>query len=161
LTKFSRRDLLTLLVVAGCSRQRETQVSLPAGGTLHPAIEQALDIILPDGEFPGHAATGVAAKLLEHFGKPSSLQVFLAEFVRTLDNLAEARGEAHFVALSERAKVAVIADAEQQRIPGYLFLRNEAMQMHYSSPTAWPPLGFDHPPQPLGFLDYASPPRNA
>ena len=42
---------------------------------------------------------------------------------------------------------------------GFALLRREVMRLYYSQPPAWPSLGLDGPPQPIGFPDYTDPPQ--
>jgi len=123
-----------------------------------------LDVLLPDGTFPGHRATGVLAPLLSELESRRQTRRALADGVRLLDREARARGAASFRALPEPAGAEILerwSSEETGTIRRFFFqvVRGRAMELHYAHPASWKPLRFGGPPQPDGHFDYAEPPR--
>jgi len=76
-----------------------------------------------------------------------------------LDAQAKNKGKNSFYLLSEAQQIEIVTRAENsnKKSAQYYFfytLRNNVMKYHYSSEHGIEPLGFTHPPQPLGYSDY-------
>lgn len=76
-----------------------------------------------------------------------------------LDAQAKRKGKNSFYLLSQIQQIDIITQAENSRKNSaqyYFFytLRNSLMQYHYSTDIGLTPLGFKHPPQPLGYSDH-------
>lgn len=74
-----------------------------------------------------------------------------------------ARAGRGFAALDEPGREAVVAraaEAPEGSDPRRFFeqTRIVAFFYYYSDAASWPALGYDGPPQPAGFMDYAEPP---
>jgi hypothetical protein len=122
-----------------------------------------LDILIPDGEVPGHRATGILEAVLEDFRSNAQTHKALLDGMELLDEAARRQGGAGFLALDHVGRVRVVEELarSEQGTPGWLFygfLRERAMLRHYADPMAWSALGFHHPPQPRGYYDYREPP---
>ena len=180
-----RRMLLGTLggasLLLGCERKRNKQTAapLPAGGPAsgpagtHSTKEQApprgpaatvaalLDLLLPDGEFPGHRATAVLERLQPQMPEGGKWAPWLARAVDLVDARARQRGAEDFLSLPAAERESLWAELAG-RSPPYRFfyvLREKVMRLHYTHPAAWQALGFPHAPQPIGFLDYEHAPR--
>lgn len=126
-------------------------------------LETLLDTLIPDGEFPGHRATGVLPKLLSDLEGSRQTRRALVEGIDLLDRGARRAGSRSFRDLPapRRAElVREIADAEEGSLPRFFYqsVRNRAMEIHYSSPETWNAVGFTHAPQPDGYPDFAEKP---
>lgn len=126
----------------------------PLGATLSDTVRALVDQIVPRDEYPGAIDLDVQVKVMEAIaGNPS-----LLANIRTTQTWIESR----FGAAHDWHAIAAAALAEAPASPQYLFvawLRGETLRLYYGDPRAWPGLGYPHPPQPLGFLDYRLPPK--
>jgi hypothetical protein len=87
----------------------------------------------------------------------------LVEGLQVLNRTARSRGAPDFVALASDQRHAVLeacARAAPGSVPEFFYrtVRDRAMQLAYSHPITWKRLGFAHPPQPEGYLNYWEPP---
>jgi len=76
-----------------------------------------------------------------------------------LDVQAKNKGKNNFYLLSTLQQIDIVTLAENSRKNSaeyYFFytLRNSLMQYHYSAENGIKPLGFEQPPQPLGYRNY-------
>jgi hypothetical protein len=83
-----------------------------------------------------------------------------------LDAQAKIKGKNSFYLLSEGQQIEIVTLAENSKKNSaefYFFytLRNSLMQYHYSAAYGLQPLGFSHPPQPLGYSDYNQKPEDS
>lgn len=133
-----------------------------------PAREQRtfaayLDTLIPDEErSPGAVAAGVDSQFDAAVRDNVDVREFVAQGCRWLDTEAAKAGarfadldEAGRTRIVERAAAAPSASEERQFFEVTLYA---AVTIYYAKPAAWSALGYDGPPQPEGFLDYAEPP---
>ncbi|MBL4848447.1 MAG: hypothetical protein JKY65_23245 [Planctomycetes bacterium] len=123
------------------------------------SLEAFLDTILPSGEFPGHRETGVLGVLWSVAERNQALRAKFREGAQLLDLAAKGS----FVASSPDARTRTLASlaAAVRSDPGrlyYVFLRDQAMRLHYTHPVARARLGFNQPPQPSGYPGYTEAP---
>lgn len=163
--RLSRRLLLTALAwsLGGLPARRLWPRAAQAAAPL-TALGPYLDILIPDdGASPAATALGVEAALRERAGADPAYQKLLALGCAALDQAARAQGADDFAALqpgAQRALVARLAAAGSDTGAGVFFARTrwDAMDAYYGRAESWPMLGYDGPPQPDGFMDFASPP---
>jgi hypothetical protein len=124
-----------------------------------------LDALIPDDELgPGALELGVDRRMIARARESRRYGTFLDQGCRWLDDEAKERGAESFADLSEEGRndvVALAAAAEPNTPPQRFFraTRHAAFFLYYAEPRAWAAIGYDGPPQPEGFMDYAAPPR--
>jgi hypothetical protein len=172
----SRRTLLLHIpaVLAGPIAVRGANASqllpVPAAGpdltACAPTLSAFIDTLLPaHGASPAASELGVAQHMLAAASQQESYARLMHAGCDWLDAAARAAsGSAHFAALDEAAREAIVTAAAQERsgaaIAQFFFnAHRHAMELFYSHPKAWPALDYPGPPQPVGFLEHDRPPR--
>lgn len=123
-----------------------------------------LDTLLPADGTASATELGVDRLLLEQAADDPALARLIALGCDWLDQAARRHGKPDFPSLSEPRREALLAEAEQATIgsvPGAFFhtLRHHAFGHYYADPRTWTALGYTGPPQPIGFPDFAEPPK--
>ena len=127
-------------------------------------IERIVDLLVPRDETPGAIDLGVHDRVLEGMARSTPLALACGEMMREADRDARVRHGADFLALDAARQTDVLQALAQGPSAGagrrgFALLRREVMRLYYSQPPAWPSLGLDGPPQPIGFPDYTDPPQ--
>jgi hypothetical protein len=123
-----------------------------------------LDTVIPGDELsPGAVELGVLQPILEEAKTDPNVQNFLEEGVRWLNEEARKQGAEDFAGLSEDGRDQVVAAAEAAKAGSlenefFRATRYVVFRLYYMEPQAWPAIGYDGPPQPVGFPDYTAPP---
>jgi hypothetical protein len=123
-----------------------------------------LDTLIPDDETgPGASLLGVDGEVLRKSTQNNGEYALLVAGLHWLDEQARSSEAAPFAELTEEGRegvVALAAGAEPGSLPRRFFerIRSDAFYFYYAHPRAWAAIGYDGPPQPEGFLDYAQPP---
>ncbi len=122
-----------------------------------------LDTLIPDGEFPGAARTGIGDRLRAECEAKRQTRRALIGGLHLLDEQARGHGATDFRTLPRPQREAILSDwesAAEGTLPRFLYrtVRDRAMQLHYAHPLAWKRVGLPHPPQPDGYLDYEQAP---
>lgn len=123
-----------------------------------------LDTLIPDGDFPGARRTGVLERLVIECDAMRQTRRALVEGADLVEAAARRRGARSFAALANAEREAILAEcavADNGSLPWFFFrtVRDRAMRLHYVHPLARQAVGLDHPPQPLGYVDYADAPH--
>jgi hypothetical protein len=123
-----------------------------------------LDTLIPDGDFPGARRTGVLERLVTQCDATRQTRRALVEGTDLVEVAARRRGATSFAALANAEREAILAEcaaADDGSLPWFFFrtVRDRAMRLHYAHPLARQAVGLDHPPQPLGYVDYADAPH--
>lgn len=169
----ARRGWLVLLATgaslaaAGLAfwRQRSASTASQSAAELESAtLERIVDLLVPRDETPGALDLGLHRQVLGSMAADASLALAYAEMLQVLDREAWARHRGHFLGSDASVQQAMLEQLSQAPpsapgVRGFILLRQQTMQLYYAQPQAWPSLGFAGPPQPLGFMDYAEPPR--
>lgn len=169
--KTSRRRLLKFSLLGGIMAAARGVFAAPMGVTLSPpdplkSLPAFLDTLLPeDGTSPSASALGVHHRVVDGV-RSSRGRRLMAWGCAWLDREARRQGAADFTSLPQSARDAIVARAEAapQDRGEYIFfdsVRTDAFRHYYSNPGSWPTLGYDGPPQPVGFPDHASPPNTS
>ena len=162
--RWSRRAVLRTgvgVTLIGAGAWIMKRVFLPRPLDAHEAatLNAFVDTLIPDGEFPGAARTGVFDRLLAEAQAKRQTRRALLIGVQELDREARTHGAADFRSLMPPQReqiVSACADAGEgtRQRTFYRIVRDRAMQLHYAHPLAWKRLPLTHPPQPEGYLDY-------
>jgi hypothetical protein len=127
-------------------------------------LELFSDTLLPADELPAASDLGVPRALAGKAATDRQLRRLLRLGLDWLDSASHAKFDRAFAGLSEaeRNQVLSIAAAAQQGTTERIFFdraRMELFTLYYAHPHTWAGLPASLPPQPIGFLDFASPPR--
>ena len=165
--RLARRAFVrTLLALAGALPAR-LLLAAPADKTVQRislgALVPYLDTLIPADSTPSASQLGVDQAIIGIARQQPRMARLVALGCAWLDQQAAERGAADFAALPQAEREAVVALAEgssQRSLPQafFGFTQREAFTHYYAQPAAWAGLGFDGPPQPRGFLDFAKPP---
>lgn len=125
------------------------------------SLETYLDTLLPGDGIPGASELDLHVYLVEHAMGVQNYLRLLSMGCYWLN--AQSLPGSNFTLLDEVARVRLISlmeNAAPGSIERQFFERtlSDAMQLYYAHPQTWPALGFDGPPQPVGFPDYRQPP---
>jgi hypothetical protein len=168
--KFARRYFFRVLARAGAffalgSTSEAADLGEGSDGSGNRTLTAYLDTLIPNDELgPGALELGVGRRIIAGAQKNQPFRAFLEQGCRWLDDEAKKRGAESFADLSEDDRngvVALAAAAEPNTSPQRFFrtTRRAAFVLYYAEPRAWAAIGYDGPPQPEGFMDYAAPPR--
>lgn len=129
-------------------------------------VSRIVDLLIPADDTPGALALGIDREILAGIETRRWDARWVAEAVLWLDTQAHDDSSDDFVSLDAPRQVALLARMETApdgSAPARVFrmLRQAAMTSFYGRPESWPSLGFDGPPQPVGFPGYAGPPDAA
>ncbi len=127
------------------------------------ALPAFVDVLIPRDRTPSATELNVHETLLGNGQREPMLHLLLTQGCRWLDEQADKRGGVRFADLEEADQIAVVRKAAGTRegfMGRYFFdrIRERAMAIYYARPESWPGSGFERPPQPVGYPDYAKPP---
>jgi len=164
----SRRDVLRVLAQAaavyglGGAAASLAKEAIPAA-SFEGTLAAFLNTLIPNDELgPGAVELELLDPILDEARANPNVQTFLEQGVNWLDEEARIQGSEDFAGLSEDGRNQVVAAAESASLDT---LENEffrathfvTFRLYYSEPQAWPAIGYDGPPQPIGFPDYVEP----
>ena len=160
IARLTRRIFLGLSLAAGFALVTRR---VRAQGNPFAALPAFLDTLIPADETPAASALGVDAAIMDEARGRESLMRLVTAGCAWLDDQARRRGAPSFAALGARERVALVEVAEAaplRSLPLTFFnrLRELAMGYYYARPEAWPGTGFERPPQPEGYMDFAAAP---
>jgi hypothetical protein len=165
----TRRDLLRYAIggalIAGGGWTIVRVVFPPRlGGSRLRTLEALLDVVLPEGDLPGHRTTGVMPSLVTHLEAKRSTRRALGDGLRHLERRARSAGAGGFAELDPAARVRLFAACGDQPDGSllrffYRTVRDEAMRLHFAQPEVWRRVGLPNPPQPDGYPHYSDPPH--
>lgn len=167
--KTSRRQLLLAgvsgLLAPWLGKAHALTLSTAASNNPLASLPYYLESLLPaEGALPGGLEVGVPGALLEKAYTIPAYERLLQNGGRWLEREARQSYRATFSALSEGQREKIVEKAERSppgSLPRVFFQRTrvDAFEIYYSHPQVWAALGFDGPPQPLGYPDFANPPE--
>jgi hypothetical protein len=127
-------------------------------------VSSFIDRLIPSDSFgPGAIELGIAEVLAGRItDNPDYLRLVRRALI-WLDGEAIAQGAERFSALHDDRKDLLISRIEQMRDGhdvnrAFRRLLDDTLALYYTKPEAWPAIGYQGPPQPLGYLDHAKPP---
>jgi hypothetical protein len=170
MVQLSRRELLRLTLGAGllaASGYLFKDILRPAD--LAPGEEKTLaallDTLIPADDVPGALQFGVAEKIQEKATTDRQYRRLVKRGCSWLEKRSKKLHATSFASLGEKDRDEILTMAAEaaagsmQRI-FFQQLRTDAFYYYYSHPGSWPQLGYDGPPQPGGFPDYAAAPAH-
>jgi hypothetical protein len=164
----SRRGFLRLVLALSAFLPAQLLMAAPVEKTRRRisigALAPYLDTLIPEDSTPSASALGVDQAILKLARRRPRIARLVGLGCAWLDKQAGERGAKDFAALSELEREAIVALAEgspARSLPRtfFAFTQQQAFSNYYAQPAAWQGLGFAGPPQPLGFLDFAEPPK--
>lgn len=174
--KITRRRVLALLAGTGLGGLRGLGLASPDAAAAEPAtvltpaarrtLAAYCDTLIPADEgVPSATGAGVEERFAVLAGEDDRYHRWISEGCAWLDAEAKVRGSADYAGLEESARNAIVERAsrsERGTVPRRFFdaTRNLAFFGYYSYASSWPAIGVDGPPQPMGFPDYAGPPKS-
>ena len=167
--RLNRRRLLRLSVFGGIvvgtwALCRRLFWPAPARSPEYQTFAAYLDTLIPEDETPSATQVGVVEKILAKSATQRPYKQLIQNGCAWLDAQAGQYDAAHFAALSEAQREAVVglaADGQADLLPLRFFrqTQQDAFYYYYAHPHSWPGLGYPGPPQPRGFRDYTHAPR--
>jgi hypothetical protein len=131
---------------------------------LEETLAAYLNTLLPKSErSPDAVEAGVLNQILGAARSDRDAQAFLGQGVRWLNEEARKQAGQDFGRLSNEETIAVVEAAETapwDSLENEFFrtTRFVALNLYYVTPESWPAIGYDGPPQPVGFPDYTDRP---
>ena len=128
-------------------------------------LERFADVLIPRDELPSASDLRLVPVLQVDAVSDRQLLRLLRRGLSWLDGAAQrdfGRGYAELDHASAETIVRVAAAAPDEAVERIFFerARIELFSLYYSRPESWSGLPATLPPQPFGFIDFASPPRS-
>ena len=165
--KYWRRDILRTLGLLVSFLPARVLLALPLEkqgriGALN-ALPAFLDTLIPEDISPSASQLNVDRDLIGLSGQNPDLDRLLVLGCAWLNEQAKKRGQQVFENLDETLRIAIVQLAEQsaeRSLPRVFFnaVQHYAFGIYYAHPEAWASMGYNGPPQPVGFPDFAEPP---
>ena len=120
-------------------------------------LEAFVDTLIPADATPAASTLGVDLEILESSRADLAYVHLIHLGCRWLNH--QSGGD--FTRLPEADRIPILRwmeQADRRTLPALFFnrIRHQAMAIYYSKPPSWKGLGLNHPPQPLGYMDYRS-----
>ena len=129
------------------------------------SLQAFVDTLIPRDDAPSGSDLGVDRKIADKAATAKPYHRLLVFGCAWIDQRARSldAGIDGFRDLSEKGRIRVVelAEAEPGKEVGRVFVRivrADALRFYYADPRAWTALGYNGPPQPAGFPDFAQPP---
>lgn len=126
------------------------------------SLPHFLDTLIPEDITPSASQLGLHQTLIEHARNIENYTELLELGCDWLDRQAQSMFNHAFRDTTEQEAIAIVAVAEKSSnttLQNLFFTRikSDAFIFYYSHPTSWKTLGFNAPPQPLGYPDFTLP----
>ena len=161
-----RRLFIGSALIWPLSRVTRSRAAAPPSRSLAEATLGAyVDVLIPADQTPSGTALGVDKQLIVAARERREYQLLLEWGVDWLNNQAQARHGRNFAEVDEAGRdeiVAQTATADYNTRPRVFFewTRTKAFFHYYARPESWRGIvQYRGPTQPVGFIDYALPPR--
>ena len=124
--------------------------------TVFPAF---IDTLIPADQTPSATELQVDKDIIHDLKQDKRyLNICLLGCV-WLDKTAQEAYQQAFSALNFRQRSALVKTLAEQKNNEtaqffFQYVRDKSFEYYYSKPQSWSGLGFNHPPQPLGYADY-------
>jgi hypothetical protein len=166
----ARRAFMRMLLVLTTALPARLALASPTHMTSQrvslSALAPYLDTLIPADSTPSASQLGTDQAIIDLARRRDRSARLLGLGCAWLDQQASKRGAEDFAALPQAERNAIVALAEgspRYSLPKtfFAFTQQQAFSHYYAQPAAWQGLGFDGPPQPVGFPDFAKPPKSA
>lgn len=137
----------------------------PAAAPPLSTLQAWVDLLVPaDGDAPGALALGVDRQIAEAARANPTLAALMRAGLEWADEQARQGGGSGFAALDRSRREQIVARAQASpagSTPRVFFQStlDDTLYHHYGDARSWPAVGFDRPPQPVGYPDHGEPPR--
>jgi hypothetical protein len=168
--KLNRRALVRALVALAAYIPAPLLLATPAGDPGRTVSIRAfgpfLDTLLPQDTTPSATQLGVDQEIVGGMRGSKRRVKILVLGCAWLDKQARALGAGEFALLAAPQREAIVTSAERsaaRSLPRVFFATTQqlAFERYYAHTESWQELGYDGPPQPRGFADFAGPPAKA
>ena len=137
---------------------------IPITNAERSIVSAVVDLLIPRDDMPGALDLHIDKLLIQKAKVDRSVGRLIAEACHWLDRQAKLRHGRDFLDLAPMEKnnlleAMAVAGLGSIMNSGFWWLRNGAMELYYSQPVTWEGLGFAGPPQPMGFPDYDTRPK--
>ena len=124
-----------------------------------------LDTLLPEDDALSASRLGIDKQLIKHAAGIDNYLRLLQLGCQWLDQQASAGSNMDFWQLDPPGMEKVVTleeHAPEGSIQRLFFdrIKSDAFTFYYSNPASWAGIRFAGPPQPGGYLDFATPPKN-
>lgn len=162
-----RRFFVGSALIWALSRVAHSRAAMPRSSASHADATLAayVDVLIPADQTPSGTALGVEKQLLAAASERHDYQRLLGWGLDWLNDQAQARYGRSFAESDESSRDAIVAQAAEAAYntsPRLFFewTRTKAFFYYYARPESWRGITqYRGPTQPVGFLDYALPPR--
>jgi hypothetical protein len=161
--KYKRRRFLGTVVTLGSFLPVKLLLALPVDKRQSAAslsvLPAFLDILIPADISPSASQLNVAPDLIRRARQESGFERLLILGCAWLNEQSQTRWQKSFEELDAAQEIAIVERAEQsadRSLPRVFFYtaRHFAFGIYYSHPETWVSLGYNGPPQPVGFPDH-------
>ena len=156
-TKLSRRELLTLFLagIFPLNLRASASVESPDDKLV---IRAFVDTLIPaDDITPSASALGVDQEII----KNTKTDIAYGRLIQLGCRWLNHQSNGDFTNLPKQQRIQILQwmeHTDDHTLPALLFnrIRYQAMAHYYCQPASWKDTGLQHPPQPLGYMDYRS-----
>jgi len=122
------------------------------------ALPYFLDTLIPEDTTPSASQLGLHETLISHAKHIENYTTLLELGCQWLDLQAQPAFNKLPQSTADKI-VSIAANSNNNTIPNMFFerVKSDLFTFYYSHPASWPGLGFDTPPQPLGYPDFTQP----
>lgn len=166
----SRRSILKalglggLMTLAGGIAWKFRHKLIPFSEREEKILSRYIDLFIPADESPGALDLKLDASIINKARSNSEYAWLMRQGCAWLEQEAQSVFRVAFLGLPEDRQIILIEHLSSQKrgSAGFRFfrtLREDLFGEFYSRPESWISLGFNGPPQPLGFMNQALPVR--
>lgn len=166
----SRRSILKalglggLMTLAGGIAWQFRHRLTPLSARDEKILARYIDLFIPADESPGALDLKLDASIINKARGNSEYAWLMRQGCAWLEQTAQSVFQAAFLGLPEDRQIILIERLSSQKrgsagLKFFQTLREDLFSEFYARPESWTSLGFNGPPQPLGFTDQALPVR--
>lgn len=166
----SRRSILKafglagLMTLAGGIAWKFRHRLTPLSESEEKILSRYIDLFIPADESPGALDLKVDASIINKARSNSKYAWLMRQGCAWLEQEAQSVFRVAFLGLPEDRQIILIERLSSQKrgsagLRFFQTLREDLFGEFYARPESWTSLGFNGPPQPLGFMDQALPVR--
>jgi hypothetical protein len=166
----SRRSILKalglggLMTLAGGIAWKFRHKLTPLSEREEKILSRYIDLFIPADESPGALDLKVDASIINKARSNAEYAWLIRQGCTWLEHEAQSVFRGAFLGLPEDRQIILIEHLSSQKrgsagLRFFQTLREDLFGEFYARPESWTSLGFNGPPQPLGFTDQALPAR--